>query len=53
MHRELLVAAEIDAYIGYYHHTGHCEDILTRQETGGGGGLTMIRRKYVITETSC
>lgn len=48
MHRAMLGIAEIDAYIGNYHHTAHCEEILTRKGMAGGEkGLTVIRRKFV------
>ncbi|KAK0648547.1 hypothetical protein B0T16DRAFT_456016 [Cercophora newfieldiana] len=50
MHRAVLGMAEMDGYIGNYHHTEHCEEILTRQGMGdedGSKGLTVIRRKFV------
>ncbi|KAK0622492.1 hypothetical protein B0T14DRAFT_513942 [Immersiella caudata] len=47
MHRAMLGVMDLDGYVGNYRHTEHCEDILTREERGGGNGLTVIRRKFV------
>ena len=49
LHRAILGNGRVDSYIGNYHHTEHCEKMLTSPRRGGDALNTIIRSKF----TSC